>query len=343
MKKNIFNITPIIYAVFMVFFFLLAYLFIIVGFDVKTKIFVSYQETSNTNYRLTLLPNDLYDTSNINPSKSYLSSLIDDVIISFNYQNLFSEVVSGYYKYDVNATLLIYDYSINNPIVTKDYSILEEKYIVLNQGNLTNFSLNDNFVIDFDKYLSTYKDITTKYNLNVLGNLLVKVNFYEYLGFSSITTDQEHISKIIINIPISDTTFKTKITDLNNNSNFYEYSQKEDVNYFAIIMGIIFLSIAISFLVLVLHTIKSLYHQQQTYKHTLQTILAKYDSIIITTNKFYNIKKYNLIYVNSFKELLEVYEKYHILIIHREITKNKLSIFILIQDDNAWIYYLKNK
>jgi len=343
MKKDKRNIISIIYAIFMVLFFMLAYLFIIVSIDTKTKILVNYHETSTTNYRLTLLPNDLYDTTKISSNKNYLSSVIDDVIVSFNYQNLFSEIVSGYYKYNINANLLIYDESINNPLVNKEYSLLEDKYIVLNQGNVTSFMLNDNFVIDYNKYLKTYQEITTKYNLSVIGNLKININFYEYLGFSSLTTDQEYKSTITINIPISDTTFKAKITDLSNNSNFYEYSKKEDVNYYTLIIGLIFLASAISFLVLVIHTIKELYHHHLEYHHSLKTILNKYDSIIITTNKFYNFKKYNIIYVNSFKELLEVYEKYHILIIHREISKYKLSIFILIQGDNAWIYRLRNK
>lgn len=343
MKKDNLNIVSIIYVIFMVLFFLLAYLFIIVSIDTKTKIFVNYQETSTTNYRLTLLPNDLYESTNISSNKSYLSTVIDDVIVSFNYQNLFSEIVSGYYKYNITANLIIYDKSINNPLINKEYSLLEDKYIVLNQSNVTNFMLNDNFVIDYNKYLNTYREITNKYNLSVLGNLRVNINFYEYLGFSSLTTDQEYQSTITINIPISDTTFKAKITDLSNNSNFYEYSKKEDVNYYTLIIGLIFLASAISFLVLVIHTIKELYFHHLEYHNSLKTILNKYDSIIITTNKFYNFKQYNLIYVNSFKELLEVYEKYHILIIHREITKHKLSIFVLIQGDNAWIYRLRNK
>lgn len=343
MKKNNLNVISIIYAIFMVLFFVLSYLFIIVSIDTKTKLLVNYHETSTTNYRLTLLPNDLYDQTNISSNNNYLSTVIDDIIVSFNYQNLFSEIVSGYYKYNITANLLIYDDSINNPLVNKEYILHEDKYIVLNQGNLTNFMLNDHFIIDYNNYLKTYQEITTKYNLSVIGNLLVKINFYEYLGFSSLTTDQEYQSTITINIPISDTTFKTKITDLSNNSNFYEYSKKEDVNYYTFIIGLIFLSAAISFLVLVIHTIKELYQHHLAYHNSLKSILNKYDSIIITTNKFYNFKQYNLIYVNSFKELLEVYDKYHILIIHREITKHKLSIFILIQGDNAWIYRLRNK
>jgi len=343
MTKNELKIKPIIYAISMFFFFLLAYLFIIVGIDTKTKLYVNYHETSTTNYRITLLPNDIYDSDNIDTNQHYLSSLIDDLIISFNYQNTFSEVVSGYYKYNINASLVIYDQNINNPVVKKNYSIIEDKYIILNQGNLTNFSLNDHFVINYDEYLQTYQEITKKYNLNVLGNLLINIDFYEYLGFSSLTKDQEYVSTITINIPISDTTFKTTINDLNNNSNFSEYSKHEDINYFAITLSLIFLAIAISFLVLVLHTIKSLYHQQLIYQNDLHNIISKYDDIIITTNKFYNFKKYNLIYVASFDELLEVYHQTNSLIMYKELKRHYYGVFVIISGENAWIYPLKNK
>lgn len=343
MYKNKFKFLPIIYAISMILFFLLAYLFINAGIKTKTKIFVNYQEKSNTNYRVTLHPNNIYSPSDLSYNNNYITKLVDDLIVSFNYKNHFSEVVSGYYKYYINTELIIYDQSINNPLIRKEKVIQNDKYIVLNDGNLTNFSLNDNVIIDFDSYLSTYEDITKKYNLNVLGNLIIKINFYEFLGFSSLQNDQEYESKIIINIPISDTIFKLKINEINNKDKFYEYSKNEDVNYFSISLGLIFLAVGISFLVLVIYTIKNLYIKQKLYKNKLDEILSTYDSIIIKTNKFYNFKNYNLIYVTSFKELLEVYQEYHSLIIYKEINKYQKGIFVIIKDDFAWIYQMKNK
>lgn len=343
MSKKSLNIYPIFYAILMVIFFLIAYLFIIVGLDTKTKISVDYQEKSTTTYRAKLLPNDIYDSSIYHPQQSYLSAVIDDIVVSFNYQNSFSEIVSGYYKYNITSELLIYDQTINNPLIRKSATIHEDKYIVLDQGNVTNFSLNDYFIIDFDTYLKTYQSITDQYNLDVLGNLIIKINFSEFLGFSSLANDQEYQNTIILNFPISDTTFKVSITDINNLNRFSEYSQREDVNYLALILGIIFLSLALSFFALVLYTIKTMYHQQLNYTKKLQDILHKYDQIIIKANKFYNFKTYNLIYVTSFKELLEVHKTTKNLIIYKDVKKYQQAIFVIINDDSAWIYQLKNK
>jgi len=343
MSKNKLNFYPVFYAILMTIFFLLAYLFIVVGIDTKTKISVAYQEKSTTTYRATLLPNDIYNSSIYQPKQSYISSVIDDIIVSFNYQNSFSEIVSGYYQYNITSELLIYDQTINNPLIRKATIINEDKYIVLDQGNVTNFSLNDYFVIDFDNYLRTYQSITEKYRLNVLGNLIIKINFSEFLGFASLKNDQEHQNAIIINIPISDTTFKVNITDLNNLNHFSEYSQHEDVNYLALILGITFLSFALSFLTLVLYTLKTIYNKQLIYTKTIKDILNQYDRVIIKTNKFYNFKNYNLIYVTSFKELLEVHQATKNLIIYKKIKKYQQAVFVIIDRDNAWIYQLKKK
>ena len=61
-------------------------------------------------------------------------------------------------------------------------------------------------------------------------------------------------------------------------------------------------------------------------------------------NKFYSEHKYNLIYVTSFPELMEAYRRVENPISYKEVKKNAETIFLMIDDDSAWIYRLsKNK
>ncbi len=336
------KLNSIIYAVFMIFFFLLSYVLITTGFDTKTKISVNYQDNSTTSYRLKLLENDIYP-NNISPTNTYLSTVVDNIIISFNYQNRFSEIVSGYYKYHVTADLIIYNQSINNPIIKKDYLIKEETYRLLDQGNVKTFSLNDHFVVNYKEYYQTYQDILNKYKIDAFADLIIKVNFYEYLGFSSLEDDYPYEPNIILSIPLSDTIFKLNINEINNSSSFSKFSQKEDVNYFLIIIGLIILSLAITFLIQVIRIIKNIYRRELQYQTNLKDILKDYDDIIIKTKSHHLYKEYNLIYVESFKELLEVYNKINQLIIYEETKKHQEGHFIIISKENAWIYKLKNK
>ena len=71
--------------------------------------------------------------------------------------------------------------------------------------------------------------------------------------------------------------------------------------------------------------------------------LKRYLKIIENVNKLYNKKKYNLIYVDSFIELMDVYNRVESPISFKEIEKNKEAIFLIIENDNAWIYRLVNK
>ena len=79
-------------------------------------------------------------------------------------------------------------------------------------------------------------------------------------------------------------------------------------------------------------------NNESKYNRELKSILKEYGDIIINVKKFYNKKKYNLIYVNSFRELIDVYDKVGNPISYREIRKNRKSIFLIIDNDNAWIY-----
>ena len=82
------------------------------------------------------------------------------------------------------------------------------------------------------------------------------------------------------------------------------------------------------------------YKKTSDYQKELRMILKDYSDIIVEVKRFYNKKKYNLIYVDTFKELMDVYNKVGNPISYREVKKDKEAIFIIIDDDNAWIYRL---
>ena len=81
-------------------------------------------------------------------------------------------------------------------------------------------------------------------------------------------------------------------------------------------------------------------NKESKYNKELKKILKQYNSNIVNIKKFYNKKKYNLIYVDSFDELMDVHNKANYPISFRETKKNYESIFVIIDYDNAWIYRL---
>jgi len=79
---------------------------------------------------------------------------------------------------------------------------------------------------------------------------------------------------------------------------------------------------------------------ESKYTKELKHILKEYSEEIVNVDKLYNKKKYNLIYVNSFDELMDVYKRVDSPISYKEIDKNKCAVFVIMEEDNAWIYQL---
>lgn len=81
-----------------------------------------------------------------------------------------------------------------------------------------------------------------------------------------------------------------------------------------------------------------LYKQQSKYNKELKRILSKYDDNIVRIKRFYISKKYNMIYVDSFKELMDVCNKKNKMISFKEVKRNSEAIFVIVDEDDAWIY-----
>lgn len=307
MKNKYFK--SVIYALCMVIFFTLTYIFIYEGFNIKTKKYIYYQEKSSFSY-----------------DKNIKDNIIEDIKIKYNYENKFSENISGYYKYNVNLEVISKEKN-------EKYKLLDDKVNVLNEN--TNKIIIDDFIdIEYDYYKNSIN--------NEEGNLKITIDIYSYLNFSSIEGDYPLQNSIVMEIPFEDNP-KIIGTNINENNKLSDFSKKEDVNYLNIFLGILCLSFAITFLIQVIKIMIYIYNKEKNYKTKLNEILTKYDNKIVNVKKFYNIKKYNLIYVDSFEELLDVYNTYNSIINYREMKKNEKSIFLIINEKNAWIYVLKEK
>ena len=147
-----------------------------------------------------------------------------------------------------------------------------------------------------------------------------------------------------LTIPLSYDTFKINAENENNKiDSYYDFSRKERMNYLLIFIGIFSLSIGLSFLGLTIRNMIIASRKGLSYNKKLTKILNEYSDIIVNVKRFYNKKKYNLIYVDSFDELLSVQQKLGNPISFRETKKGEEAVFLMTEDENAWIYQMKNK
>ena len=331
-----------IYIICMVFFMMLAYLLFDRGFNVKTKNVVEFQEKSDLSYRVYLKENNEYNRSYLGMGERYISSLVDKINVNFKYDELFSSELNGYYNYSVVAVIHGYLKNNNEDVWTKEYRLIDNKTEVINQNDVKTIKIEDLAIVDFAKYKSELATFSQKYQLDLAGYVEVLVKIKENLDFKGIDNIVEDEKEMKLMIPLSYDTFKIDLVNDNNKiDNYYDFSKRNKVNYVLLIMGAFSLSLAISFLALVIREMAFSVDARTKYARELRKILNTHDDKIVKIKRFYNKKKYNLIYVASFAELLDVYEKVRNPISYREVKKGEEAIFLIIDDDNAWIYQMK--
>ena len=332
----------ILWIIMMIIFITLAYLFFDRGLNVKTEVYVNYQDNSDVIYKVYLHKNDIYESNYLDMNDKYISGLVDNIDISFKYNSLYDKDISGYYGYKVDAKLITYKDDINDILWSNDYQILNKKINVLN-NNFRNINVNDNVIIDYDKYRDELNKFKNNYNIDINGYLEVSFIIDEHLNFRDISNviDDDKVLKVLI--PLSSDVFKIDIIDNNKkNGRYSDYSKREDVNYLLLVLGSINLSIGISFFALVLRDIIITSRNNNIYDKKLKKIIKENDVILVKVKQFYNKKKYNLIYLDSFEELLSVYKKVKNPISYKEIKKGEETIFLMTNLDDAWIYRLIN-
>lgn len=333
-----------LYAIAMIFFAVCAYLLFERGFNLRTKKIVNYQEKSALTYQVYLKENNEFKDEYLGMNQRYISKLVDKIRLNFNYNSLFSKNINGYYSYDVIANLYGYLKENNEQIWKNEYKLIDNKVVVLNKNNIKEINVEDVAVFDYQKCVDDFNKFKNKYDLDIVGYVDIVVNIHENLqasGISKVVTDDKLIT---VKVPLSQDTFRITVDNDNNNiNNYYDFSKREKINYMFIIIGAFCASLTISFLALIIRNMVIMYHDKYDYKAQLNKILSEYDDIIVNIKKFYNRKKYNLIYVDTFSELLDVYNSVGNPISFREVKKNKEALFIILDEDNAWVYRLLNK
>ena len=334
-KRSIYY-KSIYYVILMVIFSIFAYLFLVSGYNTKTKMYVNYEDKSEVFYDVNYL-DDQYDDLNTN---KYISNMIDNIDVKYIYNNYLSEYVSGYYKYSVSGYLIAYQDDITNSLWERKYNLVDEKSIVIDDGNVNNIKIDDSFKFEFKKYRDEIYKFIDDYDIDISGYMYIRINILEFLNFNGMDNEYADNKVININIPLTDDVFKINTNNTLDKDSYYEFSNKKAINLIFIIIGVFCLSFALTSLIMVFRQFKLLYDKESKYKRELNKILSRYDDCIVKVKRFYVNRKYNMIYVDSFYELLDVYDKKNKMISFKEVKRNSESIFVLIDEDDAWIYKL---
>lgn len=307
----------------MVLFVMFSYMFFISGIDNKTKVRSYYQNDSKVNYKINYVDS--------------LSSSIKDIDIDYKYSSVFDENMNGYYKYNVLVYLYAYQDNVQDVVWFRKYDLVDDR--VTNINNNDNVEIRGNFKLDFNKYHDELLKFINNYDSNIMGYINVKINITEYLDVDENINERTKNRAIDINIPVNDKSL-IKVNNISSRDSYFKFDTHGVMNFILITLSLFCFSVSIALFALIIKQFRVINDRQNKYSNSLKKLLSKYEYCIVRVNKLYVSKKYNMIYVTNFDDLLDVYKTTNKVINFKEVRRGAESIFVIIDSNDAWIYRL---
>ena len=126
----------IYYVIFMFIFLIFGYIFLDSGFNTKTRVKINYEDSSDVIYKVNYKDNS-YEVNN----DRYVADMVSDIDIIYKYNNLVSEYINGYYRYNIEGYLITYEDDITNSLWERKYSLADDKTIVLDKSEINDIKI----------------------------------------------------------------------------------------------------------------------------------------------------------------------------------------------------------
>ena len=302
------------------------------------------KSTSNfqVNYKVYNNDNKFYDSEYLDEYGSYISSITDKIKFSIKYIFQTTENLDIDYTYAVHGEVLaeVYESGSSSPVWSKELDINMENTEELGNGNY--LQLNKDISIPFKEYNDMMKEYKRNYNINVSSY----INFTIKVKIDSLETINSNISNedtLTIKIPLLQPTFKIDINkSVSNNRDIYLLTTNESNNLFLKI-GIIGIIVTIITGIILSILYKNTRTKTEVFKEKNNTLLKKYEEIIITIEELPNIEGLETIEISEFNDLIDLEETLKQPIMYLNIIPNKESWYILIYNNFFYRYILKVK
>ena len=311
---------------------------------VTNKTLLTYNENSNIDYKVYLKPNNYFTEPYLESGKQYISSIIDYIDINYKYALSASKDFNASYKYKIVATInAAYKVDTNNvkQVWSKEYVLKESELI--NKDNYNNFIIDENIQINYDEYNTIINNFKKDYMLSVDSSLNVALLVYvagEYVPADKAFNINETLN---VEIPLSQQTIniKSNFKENNNNNIVQDYKVGRFNNLFVFFSAIVMLIIGLIILTITIVLVIREDRKQSKYIKNLRKILHDYGDIIVEAKNAPELVKDKSIEVKSFNELVNAQIEVKAPIVFSEIKINEKGLFVLIDKETIYYYYLK--
>lgn len=321
----------------------LLYLYLDYNKNKDAKLVYAYGINQNLDYSVNLFDNSFINDTNIKSNEMYISELIKDINISYNFDYSATKDANLEFKYKVIGTLngTYQGTSSNNEqgnVWSKEYILLDE---ITKEINSKNFYITQNIVLDFPKYKEEVEAFKKEFGMSVSTRMNVKL----IINITGVIDENDFSEESTIDLSFSlgvqafsiDKDYKETIND--------KIETKTDVKLFifANIPTVIALFvIGVCLLIVFFKDIFKL-KEKNEYTKKLEKILKTYDDVIVEISTPVNIEDYEIIEVKGIEEMVDLEEELRIPINFYEHIPNYYGEFTLIHNNVVYRYIIEEK
>ena len=274
----------------------------------KTKNeYVKYVEDSNIDYKVYLKENDFFEKNYADSEKQYIASLIDYIDANFKYSiDTGNKNIDFSYSYYVDAVVDVKEKTTNKSLYS--YTDVLSKTKVAYSDKDSRIDIDKNIKIDYNKYNDLIKKFVSIYSLgDTESTLTVNLHVKTIGSCQEFSEEKNNDSVVSLIIPLTTKTIAIDLSnDLAESSDSILLCNKKYNDFIFLISPIIFLLLdifAINLLCVYISNHRSSYDK---YKIELKKIVTNYHSYIQKINTRFDFKKYRVVEVDSFNDMLEI-------------------------------------
>ena len=270
--------------------------------------YIECTETSSIDYQVQYVQNAFFDEEWLGKDQAYISSLIRNMVVDFNYRlDAASDELGFSYEYKIDAVLLIANKDTGAPYYTMEEQIFPPKNAEVQSSS--SIKVSESVMIDYAKYNEIAQSFVDTYGLDNTASCTLMLRFNVDVLSTNIKFDKENRSQYTttLNVPLVEDTITmfTTASVPEGATKVLEYRDTADRQLF-FVLGVVSASID-ALLVLVLAAFLHLTRNEDiTYAAKVRRILRAYGSYIQRMNGEFDAEGYQVVMIQTFVEMLGI-------------------------------------
>ena len=301
-------------------------------FKLRGSTSVSYKESGNAYYTVSLKENEFYSDDDVGKRDAYVAALIDKINVEFVYDlDVNARKAQGRYSYSVDAYLEIKDNKTGSVMLKEKHELVSTKTGEIKGGIL---DLSQSVSTNYSQYDTVAREFVSRYALiDTESTLVLRMSVYVPEMSGSFKWNDVGAYEIDLRIPLCQSTVRPEVetTVLSESRVIGESSSAAGaVLAFAIlfiVLDVAAVSLAISFVTLT--------NEKSEYEKKMRRLRADYKGYIKKVRNEFDTSGYKIIFMDSLDDLIDMRECEHSSVLLYESENGEYSRFFILMPPNV--------